>query len=390
MSRYERVALGSLTSEYSERNRALACTDVYSVTNSEGFTPSTEYFSKEVFSKNISSYKIVRRGMFAYNPSRVNVGSVSWLDCKDTVVISPMYVVFNIDEGSLCQSYLNYFLHSDNGIAQIRGLTSGSVRDTLKYNALEQIQIPLPSLETQRQIAAVLDKTQSIITARHEQIAVLDKLAKDLFVEMFGDPVKNPNGWDIATIRELVTEVKYGTSKPSKVGGKYTYLRMNNITYDGEMDFSDVKHIDVTNAEYPKYVVMKGDLLFNRTNSRDLVGKTAVFREGTPMIIAGYIIRVRLNEKANPDYVSGFLNSKYGKTILSEMCKGIVGQANINAQELQDIRIVVPPIDLQDKFAKRVKAILQMKTCLTTSLAELETLYKSLTQQAFAGELFSD
>ena len=150
---------------------------------------------------------------------------------------------------------------------------------------------------------------------------------------MFGDTVTNPKGWEVGTIRDLVSEVKYGTSKPAVDNGKYIYLRMNNITYSGCMDYTDLKYIDVEDKEIEKYVVRKGDVLFNRTNSKELVGKTAVFKEDTPMIIAGYIIRVRPNERSNPEYISGFLNSSYGKRTLLDMCKAIVGQENINAQE---------------------------------------------------------
>jgi type I restriction enzyme S subunit len=106
------------------------------------------------------------------------------------------------------------------------------------------------------------------------------------------------------------------------------------------------------------------------------------------MVIAGYIIRVRTNEKANTEYISGFLNSKYGKTTLFEMCKSIVGQANINAQELQSISLPLPPIDKQNEYAIVIEKILAQKSRLQASLAELETTYKSTLQKAFNGELF--
>jgi hypothetical protein len=121
---------------------------------------------------------------------------------------------------------------------------------------------------------------------------------------MFGDPVENPMGWENGTIRDIVTEVKYGTSKPADEGGQYPYLRMNNITYEGQLDVSNLKYIDVPEREIEKYIVRKGDVLFNRTNSKELVGKTCVFDLDEPMIIAGYIIRVRTNNRAVPAYIS--------------------------------------------------------------------------------------
>ena len=206
---------------------------------------------------------------------------------------------------------------------------------------------------------------------------------------MFGNPDTNNKSWEWVTVRELVSEVKYGTSKPATVDGRYVYLRMNNITYDGSMDYTSLKYIDLTDAEYEKYGVVSGDVLFNRTNSKELVGKTAVYYGDTPTVIAGYIIRVRTNEKAIPEFLSGFLNTRYSKITLSDMCKAIIGQANINAQELQDIRIYAPPIELQKSYAERIVALNRQKARLNESLKELENLYKSLTQRAFTGELFA-
>lgn len=178
---------------------------------------------------------------------------------------------------------------------------------------------------------------------------------------MFGDQKSNPMKWEQGSIRDIVTEVKYGTSKPAVEGGKYKYLRMNNITFEGELDLSSIKFIDIPGNEYEKCVVRKGDVLFNRTNSKELVGKTCVFTQDEQMIIAGYIIRVRMNEKALPEYLSAVLNSKYGKGTLFGMCKAIVGQANINAQELQSIRILIPPIELQHKFAEFKEQVDKLK-----------------------------
>jgi type I restriction enzyme, S subunit len=105
------------------------------------------------------------------------------------------------------------------------------------------------------------------------------------------------------------------------------------------------------------------------------------------MIIAGYLIRLRFSEKANPYFVWGYLNSLHGKQTLLGMCNSIVGMANINAQELQDIKIVIPPIELQTQFATIVTKTEMLKEQYKNSLQELENLYGSLSQRAFKGEL---
>ena len=167
---------------------------------------------------------------------------------------------------------------------------------------------------------------------------------------MFGSQLENPYNFEKGIIKDVVSDVKYGTSSPANDNGIYPYLRMGNITYDGQLDLTNLKYITIDDKELDKYIVKKGDILFNRTNSKELVGKTCVFNLDEPMIIAGYIIRVRTNNRVIPEYLSAVLNSKYGKQTLFDMCKSIVGQANINAQELQKIKLLVPPIEIQLKY----------------------------------------
>ena len=279
-----------------------------------------------------------------------------------------------LDVDYLCYSLMFY---------DVSGLINGATRQKLTQADMRKMEIPVPPLEEQRRIAALLDKVSDLIAKRRAQLDKLDELVKVRFVEMFGDPVSNSKGWDKGTIRDVVSEVKYGTSKPAIGGGAYKYLRMGNITFDGRLDLSDLKYIDIPDSELEKYMVRKGDVLFNRTNSKELVGKTCVFDLNEPMVIAGYIIRVRVNSKVLPIYLSAVLNSQYGKQTLADMCKAIVGQANINAQELQDIAILIPPIELQEKFSDYAETIKKSKLTIQQSLDKLEVLRKALMQQYF-------
>ena len=279
-----------------------------------------------------------------------------------------------LDVDYLCDSIKFY---------DVSTIVNGATRQKLTQSAMVEIKIFLPPLETQKQIAAQLDKCTSIITKHKQMLEKYDTLIKSRFIEMFGDPVQNPMNWEVSELGDQCTEVRYGTSKPAVENGKYPYLRMNNITYDGHLDLSNLKHIDIDDEELPKCSVRKGDVLFNRTNSIDLCGKTCLFNLDDVMVIAGYIIRVRLNEKLNPQYVTTFFNTKTIKKLLREMAKGAVNQANINAQEMQAIRIPLPPIDLQNDFASFVQQIDKSKFVVQKSLEKTETLYKSLMQEYF-------
>lgn len=372
--------LGNFISEYSVRNRAGDDIPVYSVTNKEGFC--RDYFSKDVASQDRSTYKIVPRGCFAYNPSRINVGSVDWQRKEDRVIVSPLYVVFSVSKG-LEQQYLYYYLKSEKCLYYIKELASGSVRDNLKLSMLKEFTIPNITLEEQRKAVTVLEQTDRLITLQERQMTVLDELIKSRFVEMFGTYPNNPLRWETSRIRDIVKDVRYGSSRPAVEGGKYPYLRMNNITYSGELDLSDTKRIDVPENELEKCTVHRGDVLFNRTNSKELVGKTCVYNRDELMVLAGFVIRVRVTERVLPEFLSAFLNTDFSKQMLLGMCKAAIGQANINAQEMQDIGLYLPPVELQNQFVHFKAEVDKSKLAVKQSLEKLETLKKSLMQQYF-------
>ena len=187
----------------------------------------------------------------------------------------------------------------------------------------------------------------------------------------------------------MVKDIHYGTSAKATEQGKYIYIRMNNISYEGTLDLTDIKRISIADSEVENYIVRYGDVLFNRTNSRDLVGKTCVFNRQEPMIIAGYIIRLRMNGQVLPEYLSLYLNTKYAKKLLLSMAKGAVGQANINAKELQNISLIIPPIDLQQQFMNLVrqsdksKLVLSLQTneilrCIEKKILEISNLSQTI------------
>ena len=275
--------------------------------------------------------------------------------------------------------YANYYFKTEyfkNDVAKIR--KDAVNQSSMAISDLSKIKMPIPPLPEQSRIVEELDLLSNIIEKKRQQLSELDNLAQSIFYDMFGDPVTNEKGWEVKTIGDIVLSVNYGTSSPASEDGKYKYLRMNNLTYSGFLDLKDLKTITIGEKEYEKYVVRKGDILFNRTNSKDLVGKTALFDLDEEMIIAGYIIRVRANSQmVLPVYVVKHMNTPYIKQYLANLCKGAVNQANINTKELQKIPICIPPLSLQQLFAQKIEAIEKQKALIKQSIAETEELFNS-------------
>ncbi len=288
------------------------------------------------------------------------------------------------DQKRLSIRYFMYYLKSAHFKEQLSQQITGSAQLNFGPSHLKKMVFPLIEMEEQAKIIDKLDTLHDIEYKMRTELKLYDQLTSSLFIEMFGDPIYNSKNWQVVQIGDIVKDVRYGTSNPAVEGGKYPYLRMNNITVDGKLDLGDLKYIDISDYELEKYVVRKGDLLFNRTNSIELVGKTTTFDLNEDMIIAGYIIRVRLNNQMLPEVLSQYMNLEVIKSKLRDMAKGAVNQANINAQELQSIRVYLPDIDIQKKFVKIKCKLDKSKLAVKKSLEELEILKKSLMQKYFA------
>ena len=291
------------------------------------------------------------------------------------------YIIESLDKAVLSVPYLYCFL--DKYVETLRQQAIGGVIKYIKLGNLTEADIPIPSIAEQENIVANVGKSNELIALRKEQLAKLDQLVKSGFIELFGTYPSNPMGWECGTIRDVVADVRYGSSRPAVDGGKYPYLRMNNITYGGELDLTDTKHIDVPENELAKCTVRRGDVLFNRTNSKELVGKTCVYNRDEMMVLAGFVIRVRVTARILPEFLSAFLNTDFSKQMLLGMCKAAIGQANINAQEMQNIGLYLPPIELQHQFVQFKEQTDKSKLAIQQSLDKLETLKKSLMQEYF-------
>ena len=293
------------------------------------------------------------------------IGTMQYLLPKEGIPIDIKYLFYAVEHMNLAK----YF--------------SGATIPHIYFRDYQKEPINIPDIETQRKISQIFGKIDALITSRKEQRTKLDQIVKSRFIEMFGVYPANPMGWEIGTIRDIVTEVRYGSSRPAVDGGKYPYLRMNNITYGGELDLSDTKRIDIPDNELDKCTVRRGDILFNRTNSKELVGKTCVYDRDEMMVLAGFVIRIRVKDRILPEFLSAFLNTDFSKQMLLGMCKTAIGQANINAQELQNIGLYLPPVELQQCFVQFKKETDKSKLAVQQALEKLETLKKSLMQQYF-------
>lgn len=251
------------------------------------------------------------------------------------------------------------------------------------FKFLREVEIPLPPLPEQHRIASILDQADALRAKRRKALELIETSLSARFDRDFG----NVSNIRMGTISELIQSASYGTSSKAGSEGAYPILRMGNVTVKGGLDLASLKYVNLAPSERERYLVSAGDVLFNRTNSPELVGKTAVFREAQPMAYAGYLVRLRVSEGHDPEYLSGFLNSRRGKSELRKRAKAAIGMANINAQEVQKIPIPIPSAALQANYAQAARAAEAAKQTHCAHLAKLDELFASLQHRAFRGEL---
>jgi len=394
-SRFPIVELGKYIRQVSQRNRAEAEIEVFSVTNSEGFIKSTDYFSKEVFSKDVSNYKVVSPGQFAYNPSRINVGSIDYLRHGSSVLVSPLYIVFEGDK-DIHADYLLRYLKSDWGNAQIRANTEGAVRDSLKFKGLESIKLPLPLPDDQIRIAYLLGKVEGLIAQRKQHLQQLDDLLKSVFLEMFGSTSPDYEVWPLVEIRELAAKHK-GAMRTGPFGSN---LLHSEFTPEGDVAvlgidnavqnrFAWGEHRFISNQKYEElqnYRIFPGDVIVTIMGT---IGRSAVIPDDIPIAInTKHLAAITLDrELANPLFLSYSIHSSpFVLRQFANKNRGAI-MSGLNLGIIKEIKIKRPPIALQNRFADIHTRVDRLKSIYQQSLADLGSLYGALSQQAFKGGL---
>ena len=290
------------------------------------------------------------------------------------------------DPAKLSRDFLRYALLAESHEGTANTAVLGKV---LNKEKVQQLPISVPPLAEQERIVKLLDEADELRKLRTQADRRTTTLIPSLFHEMFGDPDTNPFGWPVARAGELMDACDYGTSqKANEEGRGIPVLRMGNVMIDGSLDLEELKTVELGDSELAKQRLQVGDVLFNRTNSRELVGKTGMWDGRFEAVPASYFIRARFRPNAeHPQHFTTFMNLPSMKRRLAGMARGAVGQANINSKELKSIEFPVPPVKLQDEFASRVAKIRAMEVQQLLSRQKLDALFQSLLHRAFRGEL---
>ena len=283
------------------------------------------------------------------------------------------------------QKYIGYFFQSSYYKRKISELSAGANINNIRNEHIENLEIPLPKIEEQHRIAAILDKVTDLINKRRAQLDKLDLLVKSRFVEMFGDPVTNPHEYPVHQLSdyiEFLTSGSRGWSQYFSDEGEY-FITIKNVK-SCKITLDDIQYIvPPDNAEAKRTKVQEGDLLISITAD---LGRTGVVTKEIAdygAYINQHLSCIRLNQEAVlPLYVAYYLESEAGKNQFQTKNQSAV-KAGLNFNSINTLQLIVPPMEHQLSFIAFVDHVNKSKSTIQKSLNKLEILKKSLMQQYF-------
>ncbi|MEZ0171644.1 restriction endonuclease subunit S [Microvirga sp. TS319] len=314
------------------------------------------------------------------------------------VAINRIPVAINQDMKSLeCSrhilpEFLARFLKSSEPI--ILSWVRATTADNYPIDNLKELEIPLPPLDEQRRIAAILDQADALRHAQNVALTKLSSLKQAIFLEMFGDPVQNRQRWQRVPLGELLSGIESGWSptcldRPAR-SEEWGVLKLSAVT---SCAFNDNEHKALPDSVEPRpsIEVRPGDVLFTRKNTYDLVAACALVRATrSRLMLSDLIFRLRIADLGIlvPDYLQALLAYPTKRKEVQRLAGGSAGSMpNISKERLRGVDIELPPLQLQQAFAEKVSYVEELFAAQQSQFAQLDTLFASLQHRAFRGEL---
>lgn len=321
-------------------------------------------------------------------------GKAAYLDSLQTQVGfgSTEFHVLRPDIKQLDGKYLFYLIWNQKFrfIAE-RSMSGSAGQKRVPASFLQNFEVPLPPLKEQKRITAILDKADAIRQKRQQAIALADDFLRSVFLDMFGDPVTNPKGWEIQPISK-VAEVQGGLQVTKKREGlpvTCPYLRVANV-YRGRLELSEIKTMQVTEVEQERVALVKNDILIVEGHgNKEEIGRCAMWDGSIEnMIHQNHLIRVRvINNRVLPQYLTDFINSEGGRGQLIGASNTTSGLNTISTRLVKETAVLIPDLHIQERYIQIFKKVTETLNHFQQGTLEGKGFFESLSQKAFSGQL---
>jgi type I restriction enzyme S subunit len=308
-----------------------------------------------------------RAGQVLYGSRRTYLKKVA-VAPFDGICANTTFVLESRDPDVLLPELLPFLMLTDAFTQHSIRESKGSVNPYINWKDIAKYELLLPPKDEQRRIANVLwaaDKAvEAYIAVYDNLVGINSQLLTKLTTTGFGSPTLQATSlgsiasdWTVETVESVTTLCQYGLSIPLNETGTYPILRMMNYD-DGEIVANDLKYVDLDERDFLEYRLERNDILFNRTNSADLVGKVGIFRLDGDYVFASYLVRLRADlSKVLPEYLNAYLNSELGQRRLLAYATPGVSQTNISAGSLKKVLVPVPPLDEQPQIVEVLESL---------------------------------
>lgn len=383
---WKKIKLRDILTECKERNNDNHVKNVLSVTNSLGFVDQKDYFDRKVHSEDVTKYKIIKRNQFAYNPSRVNVGSIDYLNEFEEGILSPMYIIFKIDETKVIPDYFKYFFETKTFLENVKNNTQGSVRDSLSFDALKNFNYIYPSIEKQREIVSLLKKMDNLIAMCEklyaQNIILKNKLDRELLKKGYNNSfVKSKIGfinkkWDIIKAGEMFENINIKNKSNEAVLA---------VTQDKGVVLRDECGVDI---KYSK----EGLKNYKYVEKNDFIISLRSFQGGIEFsnmrgIVSPAYTILKNKEEIVYDFYRHYFKSLDFLKDLNYVVEGLRDGKQISYSKFKEIYIVKPPLEEQHVISNLLN--IQEKICkmYKTKYEHYKNLKKGLMQQLLTGKV---
>lgn len=281
-----------------------------------------------------------------------------------------IYVLESQDANVLLPELLPFICQTDAFFDHAVGTSAGSLSPRTNWSSLADFQFVLPPMEEQRRLADVLQAIEHAKESHQKIGQAADQFIRSMLSELFnGD-------WPVVELGSVVQETQYGLSINAGSDGQYPMLRMMNIE-NGLCVENDIKYVDLTEKDFETYRLVHGDVLFNRTNSYELVGRTGVYELQGDHVFASYLVRIKTNrEKLEPKFLTLYLNSDFGRRQVLAYATKAVSQANVNASNLLRVRLPLPPLEVQQRVLADIAQAKLAEAAVVARCSSIEGMKK--------------
>ena len=398
------VRLGEVVEESKERNTRSLVKTVLTISNQYGFVDQSDFFGRLLSSKDTQKYKVVSTNYFAYNPARINVGSIALNEIPESGILSPMYVVFKI-KYSLMPKFFKFYTLTDRFKNQVLNGLAGSVRECLSFSSLITFAFPLPPLPEQQKIAEILETVDNAREKTDQIIEKYKRIKQGLMQELLTKGIDEngkirtekthrfkdsplgriPEEWEVKRLGEVISQIETGTwgdEIHTNYNNVFPIIRSTEIDEEGRFDLSTVAYRSLPYKKAIKYILNIGDiLLVASSGSPDLIGRAAIIKsipKDIKLLFSNFMLCIRSkNNIIISKFLFYILRSSLYCSFLSSFRETTTGLINFPKSEFENFEIPLPPLPEQQKIAEILSQI--------DEVIEKETQYRDKLKRLKAG-----